>query len=128
MMCPKWIPLLLSVLLTLACSSESRRPPQTTPEPDPAPPQSERIPFDPAVSVGTLPNGLTYYIRSNSKPENRAQLRLVLNAGSIVEDDDQRGLAHFIDRLAKIVNGRVFSGTGEQVGDLIVADYVRKGN
>jgi uncharacterized protein with von Willebrand factor type A (vWA) domain len=42
--------------------------------------------------------------------------------------EESPGLAHFIDRLAKIVNGRVFSGTGEQVGDLIVADYVRKGN
>ena len=58
------------------------------------------IPLDPAVRHGTLDNGLTFYVRTNRKPENRAQLRLVLNAGSIVEDDDQRGLAHFVEHMA----------------------------
>ena len=56
---------------------------------------------DPAgLSARTPPNGLRYYVRSNSKPEKRAELRLVVNAGSILEDDDQRGLAHFVEHMA----------------------------
>jgi len=58
------------------------------------------LPVDPAVTVGKLANGLQYYIRENHKPENRAELRLVVNAGSILEDDDQLGLAHFLEHMA----------------------------
>jgi zinc protease len=58
------------------------------------------LPVDPAVRIGTLPNGMRYYVRRNAKPEQRAELRLVVNAGSILEDDDQRGLAHFIEHMA----------------------------
>jgi zinc protease len=58
------------------------------------------LPVDPAVRIGTLPNGLRWYVRRNAKPENRAELRLVVNAGSILEDDDQRGLAHFLEHMA----------------------------
>jgi zinc protease len=58
------------------------------------------LPTDPAVKIGTLPNGLRYYIRTNRKPEHRAELRLVVNAGSVLEDDDQRGLAHFVEHMA----------------------------
>ena len=58
------------------------------------------LPRDPHVIVGTLPNGLRYYIRRNAKPEKRAELRLVVNAGSVLEDDDQRGLAHFLEHMA----------------------------
>ncbi|MEQ1693186.1 MAG: insulinase family protein [Gemmatimonas sp.] len=61
---------------------------------------SARLPVDPAVRVGTLSNGLRYYVRRNSKPEQRAELRLVVNAGSILEDNDQRGLAHFLEHMA----------------------------
>lgn len=60
----------------------------------------ERIPLDPAVVVGQLPNGLRYYIRPNGRPEARAELRLVVNAGSLLEDDDQLGLAHFVEHMA----------------------------
>jgi zinc protease len=63
-------------------------------------PLTERIPVDPAVTVATLPNGLRYYIKSNPKPENRGALRLVVNAGSVLESDDQRGLAHFVEHMA----------------------------
>ncbi len=55
---------------------------------------------DPAIRIGTLENGLTFYIRQNAKPEARASLRLVVNAGSMLEDDDQRGLAHFLEHMA----------------------------
>jgi zinc protease len=60
---------------------------------------SDLIPFDPAVKTGKLKNGLTYYIRKNAKPENKVDLRLVINAGSILEDDDQQGLAHFMEHM-----------------------------
>jgi zinc protease len=59
----------------------------------------EKLPMDPAVKVGKLKNGLTYYIRKNVEPKNRAQLRLIIKAGSILEDDDQRGLAHFMEHM-----------------------------
>ncbi|WP_412464617.1 M16 family metallopeptidase [Flavobacterium mekongense] len=60
---------------------------------------TDAIPFDPNVKKGTLKNGLTYYIRKNSKPENKVDLRLVINAGSILENDDQQGLAHFMEHM-----------------------------
>ena len=56
--------------------------------------------MDGAVRIGHLSNGLTYYIRANHKPESRAELRLVVNAGSILETEGQRGLAHFVEHMA----------------------------
>src|SRR5690606_11598945 len=58
------------------------------------------LPLNPAVKTGTLDNGLTYYIQHNEKPENRAELRLVVKAGSILESDAQQGLAHFTEHMA----------------------------
>lgn len=60
---------------------------------------TEKIPFNPEVKKGVLSNGLTYYIKNNGKPENKVELRLVINAGSILEDDDQLGLAHFMEHM-----------------------------
>jgi zinc protease len=57
------------------------------------------IPIAPYITKGTLKNGLTYYIRQNKKPENRAELRLVINAGSILEDSTQQGLAHLLEHM-----------------------------
>ncbi|MBL0066953.1 MAG: insulinase family protein [Chitinophagaceae bacterium] len=57
------------------------------------------MPLDPKVKIGRLSNGLTYYIRHNSLPEKRVELRLVVNAGSVLEDDDQLGLAHFMEHM-----------------------------
>ena len=65
-----------------------------------AQPDNVPLPFDPAVTVGVLPNGMRYYIRENHKPEKRAELRLVVNAGSVLEDEDQRGLAHMVEHMA----------------------------
>lgn len=59
-----------------------------------------KLPVDPNVKIGKLENGLTYYIRKNTRPENKVELRLVVNAGSILEDDDQLGLAHFTEHMA----------------------------
>ncbi len=58
------------------------------------------LPFDPQVTRGTLPNGLSYFIRENHEPENRIVLRLFVNAGSILEDDDQEGIAHLLEHMA----------------------------
>ena len=70
------------------------------PAPAPSAPLGSAIPPDPQITIGTFQNGLKYYIRTNKKPEKRAELRLVVNAGSILEDDDQRGLAHFVEHMA----------------------------
>ena len=63
-------------------------------------PLDQKIPVDPKITVGELGNGLRYYIRENRKPENRAELRLVVNAGSVLEDEDQLGLAHVVEHMA----------------------------
>ena len=60
---------------------------------------SQQMPVDPEVAVGSLPNGLRYYVRPNARPANRAELRLVVKAGSVLEDDDQRGVAHFVEHM-----------------------------
>jgi len=59
-----------------------------------------KIGNDPAVRIGKLENGMTYYIRHNAKPEGRVEFRLAVNAGSNQEDDDQQGLAHFTEHMA----------------------------
>lgn len=56
--------------------------------------------WDPKVKKGKLPNGLTYYIRENAKPEKKVELRLIVKVGSIMEDDDQQGLAHMAEHMA----------------------------
>jgi len=61
---------------------------------------ADPLPVNPLLKVGRLDNGLTYYIQKNSKPEKRVELRLVVKAGSILEDDDQQGLAHFTEHMA----------------------------
>ena len=60
---------------------------------------NQSIPVDPNVRIGKLPNGLTYYIRRNGKPERKVELRLAVKAGSILEREDQRGLAHFMEHM-----------------------------
>jgi zinc protease len=61
---------------------------------------SDPIPFNEKVYTGQLPNGLYYYILENPRPENRAYLTLAVNAGSILEQEDERGLAHFVEHMA----------------------------
>lgn len=63
--------------------------------------QSNRnVPIDPNLRTGRLPNGFTYYIRKNKKPEKKAIFYLVNKAGSILESEDQQGLAHFLEHMA----------------------------
>src|SRR6187549_860840 len=61
---------------------------------------NQPVPVDPKVKIGKLPNGLTYYIQKNSKPEKKMELRLAVNVGSILEDNNQQGLAHFTEHMA----------------------------
>ena len=73
--------------------------------------QTQVIPFDPQVRVGKLENGLTYYIRHNKLPENRADFYIAQKVGSILEEENQRGLAHFLEHMC--FNGTTnFPGKG----------------
>ncbi|MFK7846101.1 MAG: M16 family metallopeptidase [Rhodothermales bacterium] len=78
------------------------------------------IPLDPKVKTGQLTNGLKYYIRKNTEPQNRAELRLVVNAGSLQEDDDQKGIAHFVEHM-------LFNGTEHFPKDELVNFLERTG-
>ena len=89
-----WIVLVGLSLLMAACS-------HTTPTADNATIALDKpLPVDPKLIQGQLDNGLKYFIKVNGKPEKRAELRLVVNAGSIMEDEDQRGLAHLLEHMA----------------------------
>lgn len=72
------------------------------------------LPFDPEAATGTLSNGLTYYVKENREPLNRAQLRLAIRAGSTLEEENERGLAHYVEHMA-------FDGTERFSGHEIVA-------
>lgn len=61
---------------------------------------TDKLPQDSKVIVGKLDNGMMYYIRENKVPEKRAEFTLVVNAGSVLEDEDQQGLAHFCEHMA----------------------------
>lgn len=77
-------------------------------------PQGHEHPLtDPSLRTGTLPNGMRYYIRANAMPPQRALLWLAVKAGSIQEDDDQRGFAHFVEHMA-------FNGTANFPGNTLI--------
>jgi zinc protease len=103
------LPALLVVLLGCAAAPP---PPPATVEARPAVPQATQptqaaaapdstpaIPLDARVTTGKLGNGLTYFVLPHQKPEKRAYLWLVVNAGSVLEEDDQQGLAHFVEHM-----------------------------
>lgn len=79
---------------------------------------AQLLPLDPAVRRGKLANGFTYYIRKNTEPKDRAQLYLVIKAGSILESEDQLGLAHFMEHMS-------FNGTTHFPKNALV-DYLQK--
>ncbi|MBN1647041.1 MAG: insulinase family protein [Spirochaetales bacterium] len=95
--------ILLAMFLLFSCTSTDRGP-------DP----EKQFPIDPKVTTGQLENGLKYYIRQNGKPEKTAELWLAVKAGSINEDEDQRGLAHFCEHMA-------FNGTTDFPGNSIIS-------
>ncbi len=96
-------------LLALACAPKS-------PTPSAAPAATEvepAMPFDPDVRHGTLDNGLRWFVETNAEPRDRVVLRLVVDAGSALEDDDQQGLAHFLEHMA-------FNGTEHFPGNELI--------
>lgn len=78
------------------------------------------LPQDPNVVVGKLPNGITYYLRHNEEPKNRASFYIIRNAGSLLENDDQDGLAHFLEHMA-------FQGTKNFPGKGIITTLEKYG-
>jgi zinc protease len=113
----------LALVLTLAaCTSVSEPQPPAPPPPavtgePPAPaapmpstrtedavPAGDRLTLDPGIRTGTFANGLTWYVDRNQEPQGRAEMRLVVDAGSALEDEDQRGFAHFLEHM-------LFNGT-----------------
>ena len=87
----------LALTLAAPALAQQKAPATTATAPIPL---TTPLPTDPKVKIGTLPNGIRYYIRKNAKPEKRAELRLVVNAGSTLETNDQLGLAHFVEHTA----------------------------
>lgn len=119
----KTFPALLALLIISAATfgQVKRKPPLSTKSKPATTTQQLRgnvLPTDPDVFIGKLPNGLTYYIRRNTEPKNRAVLYLVTKAGSVLETDDQQGLAHFTEHMA-------FNGTRDFPKNELV-NYLQK--
>jgi len=76
---------IVTLCLTLACKTQL---------------DTQALPLDPELRMGKLPNGFTYYIRKNKTPEKRVTMYLAVKAGSIVETDQQRGVAHFVEHMS----------------------------
>ena len=85
----------IAATMTVAAAQQAAIPPNVL-----AAKLDDVVPVDPQITIGTLPNGFRYYIRVNRVPQGRAELRLAVNAGSVLEDEDQRGLAHFVEHMA----------------------------
>lgn len=79
---------------------------------------SEKVPVDPDLRHGKLDNGLTYYIRHNEEPKDRASFYIIQNVGALLENDDQNGLAHFLEHMA-------FNGT-ENFPDKGIIDFLER--
>jgi zinc protease len=105
-----------------SASAQVKRKPSPSPKQKPVPLarqiSGDLLPVDKQVIIGKLPNGLTYYIRHNEQPKNRAELYLVNKAGSILETDAQQGLAHFTEHMA-------FNGTRDFPKNALV-NYLQK--
>ena len=93
----KWLSLVFALFLA-GCAATQKQPAPAVEEQDSA--LSQVLPVDPQVSSGTLDNGLRYFIRTNHKPENRAELRLAVDVGSVLEEEGEQGLAHFAEHMA----------------------------
>jgi zinc protease len=109
----RWFAILTLIALFSAGWTLAQQQPAATPIPAASLALNQPIPVEAAITVATLPNGLRYYIRQNKQPLNRAELRLVIKAGSVLEDDDQQGLAHFVEHMA-------FNGTKNFPGEEVV--------
>ena len=81
---------------------------------------NDKAPLDPDIRTGKLSNGLTYYIKNNKEPEKRASFYIIQNVGAILENDDQNGLAHFLEHMA-------FNGTKNFPGKAIINGLEKHG-
>jgi zinc protease len=108
----------LAASLSLTASAGAQQSPERAAMEALARQGSAALPFDSKVRVGRLPNGLRYFIRENARPEQRVELRLVVNVGSVLEDDRQRGLAHVLEHMA-------FNGTRRFAKTQIV-DFIER--
>ncbi len=82
--------------------------------------QMQPLPLDPKIRYGVLENGLTYYIRHNQEPKERAEFHIAQNVGAILEEDHQDGLAHFLEHMA-------FNGTKNFPGKGIINYFEQQG-
>ncbi|RFZ81368.1 insulinase family protein [Mucilaginibacter terrenus] len=112
----------MALLIAGGSFAQVKRKPTPSPKQKPVPVADQVrgniLPVDPSVLIGKLPNGLTYYIRHNEQPKNRAELYLVVKAGSVLETDAQQGLAHFVEHMA-------FNGTRDYPKNNLV-NYLQK--
>jgi zinc protease len=90
--------LLIAAIVAVLCQVGAPQQAATIPAQSTA--LTQQMPVDPQITMGKFANGMRYYIRANKKPEKRAELRLVVKAGSILEDDDQQGMAHLVEHMA----------------------------
>jgi zinc protease len=116
--------LVITIVAALGLASAQQVAPPAVPPAVRAATLDQVVPVDPLITVGTLPNGMRYYVRENRQPGARAELRLAVKAGSVLEDEDQRGMAHFVEHMA-------FNGTthfpGNAVGTFMQSLGVRFG-
>ena len=78
------------------------------------------LPQDPNIVTGKLPNGIVYYLRHNEEPKGRASFYIIRNAGALLENDEQDGLAHFLEHMA-------FQGTKNFPGKGIITSLEKHG-
>ena len=104
--------LLTTIVAALGFASAQQVAPPAVPPAVRAATLDQVVPVDPLITVGTLPNGMRYYVRENRQPAARAELRLAVKAGSVLEDEDQRGMAHFVEHMA-------FNGTTHFPGNAV---------
>ncbi len=78
----------------------------------------QKAPIDPAIRTGKLENGMTYFIRHNEEPKERVSFYMIQNVGALLENDNQNGLAHFLEHMA-------FNGTEHYPGKGFL-DYLEK--
>jgi zinc protease len=118
------VAVLAFIVASGSASAQVKRKPSPSPKQKPVPLarqiSGDLLPVDKQVIIGKLPNGLTYYIRHNEQPKNRAELYLVNKAGSILETDAQQGLAHFTEHMA-------FNGTRDFPKNALVNYLQRSG-
>jgi zinc protease len=105
--------------LSTSCAAPQAQP-GVLPTEREAAPSSPALPLDPKVTTGALDNGLTYFLERHKAKDKRAHLVLVVKAGSLYEEDDQRGLAHFVEHMA-------FNGTRRFEKETLVDFFEKSG-